>query len=169
MTLGAGLCHAQNAITNALKGQVDGLRDNVLAAAEKMKEADYSFRPSPEVMSFHEMLGHIADANYSLCSGLKGEANPHQGAAAKRAAGKAVVSLVKESFEYCDAALAGLNDARLGETVMRGARERPRAYFGLHLLDHIALHYGNLVTYMRLRGVVPPESERPQTAAPAKK
>lgn len=166
----AALCSAQNTAVTALKGQVDMIRQNVMEAAEKAPLSVYSYKPAEGVMTFHQMLAHIADANYSICAPLKNnEANPNQGTTEKKAPGKDVIPALKASFEYCDAALATLTDARLAETIKRGTSERPAAYYAFHLLDHTALHYGNLITYMRANNIVPPETERRTRQAPAKK
>lgn len=169
MAVCAACCQAEDAVVKALKGQMDGFRQNTLEAAAKVAAADYAFKPAPEVMSFHQLLAHITDANYSICAPLKNEANPNTTATEKKAAGKDVIPALTASFDYCDAALAGLDDAKLATKIKRGTTERPLAYYALHLLDHTALHYGNLITYMRLKGVVPPETERRnQQAAPKK-
>ena len=65
-------------VVKTLRSQMDGFRQNVLEAAEKMSAADYAFKPTPEVMSFHQLLAHLTDANYSICSPLKNEANPNK-------------------------------------------------------------------------------------------
>lgn len=169
MAVCAAACHAQDAVVRSLKGQVDMFRQNILEAAGKAPAAVYDFRPAPDVMTFHQQLAHIADANYIICSPLKNEANPNQGATEKKAAGKDVIGAVKASFDYCDSALSALSDANLAGTVKRGSTERPLAYYALHLLDHVSLHYGNLITYMRLKGIVPPETERRQQQAAPKK
>ncbi|MBI4892366.1 MAG: DinB family protein [Acidobacteria bacterium] len=166
----AALCSAQTTAVNALKGQVDGIRQNIMEAAEKAPLSVYSYKPADGVMTFHQQLAHIADANYSICAPLKNnEANPNQGPTEEKAAGKDVIPALKASFDYCDAALATLTDAGLAGTIKRGTSERPAAYYAFHLLDHIALHYGNLITYMRANNIVPPETERRSRPAPAKK
>jgi uncharacterized damage-inducible protein DinB len=168
MALCAAACQAQDAVVKALRSQMDGFRQNILESAEKVSAADYSFKPAPEVMSFHQLLAHLTDANYSLCSPLKNEANPNPGATEKKAPGKDVIPALKASFDYCDGALAAMNDAKLAGAIKRGNAERPLAYYALHLLDHTALHYGNMITYMRLKGIVPPETERRNQAAAKK-
>jgi uncharacterized damage-inducible protein DinB len=169
VAVSAAACPAQDVVVRTLKAQVGTFRQNMLEAADKMPASDYSFKPSPDVMSFHQQLAHVADANYSLCSALKNEANPNQGTLEKKAAGKDVIPALKASFDYCSSALDGLTDAKLAETIKRGTAERPLAYYALHLLDHVALHYGNLITYQRLKGIVPPETERRQKQAAPKK
>lgn len=169
MALCAAACQAQDTVVRTLKAQMDTFRQNALEAAEKVPASEYAFKPTPEVMSFHQLLAHLTDANYSICSPLKNEANPNTSGTEKKAPGKEVIPALKASFDYCDAALAALTDAKLATTIKRGTTERPLAYYALHLLDHTALHYGNLITYMRLKGVVPPETERRQQQAAPKK
>lgn len=153
-----------------LKQLVDSYKTNMLEAAEKLKEADYAFKPTDDVRSFGQLMGHVADANYSICSGLKGEANPNKESIEKKGGTKPeMIAAVQKSFDYCSSAMDAASDAKLAETVKRGNTERAKAYFALHLLDHTALHYGNMITYMRMKGVVPPETERRQQPAPAKK
>jgi len=165
----AAPCLAQDAVMQNLKPLVNSYMTNMLEGAEKMKESDYGFKPSGDVRSFREQLGHVADANYSICSGLNGEANPNKESFEKKNAGKAeLIGAVRGSFDYCTAAMDAASDTRLAETVKRGSTERAKAYFALHLLDHTALHYGNMITYMRIKGIVPPETERRQQAAPKK-
>lgn len=168
--LGAALCAGasygqQDAVAKSLKSMVDGYRQNLNEAIVKVIESDYDFKPSPDVRTMREMLGHIADANYSICSGLKPEANPNKVSWEKKHAGKAeLAKALNDSFDYCAAAMEGWTDAKFAETVKRGDTERAKAGIALHLLDHTALHYGNLITYMRMKGVVPPETERRSAA-----
>lgn len=165
----AASCLAQDPVLKSLKGQVDMFRQNILEAAEKAPASIYDFKPSPDVMSFHQQLAHIADANYSICSPLKNEANPNTSPIEKKAPGKDVIPAVKASFDYCDAALNAMTDSNLAATIKRGTSERPVAYYAFHLLDHVSLHYGNMITYMRLKGIVPPETERRQRQTATKK
>lgn len=160
--LSAGACFGQqDAVAKSLKTLVDGYRLNINEALAKVKESDYDFKPSPDVRSLRGMFAHIADANYSICAGLKPEPNPNKEPWEKKNPGKAeLTKAINDSFDYCNAAMDGWTDAKFAETVKRGNTERAKAMGALHLLDHTALHYGNLITYMRLKGVVPPETER---------
>ncbi len=139
---------------------------NLIAAAEKMPAEHFSFKPTSDVRSYAEIFGHIINTNYMACSGLRGEANPNKDDLEKTLKTKEdVVKAVKASFEYCDASMNGLTEANLKETFKNGAREIPKTSPLLLLIAHSQEHYGNLATYLRIKGIVPPSSEPP----PAKK
>lgn len=149
---------ADDAGTRSLQSHMTRYRDQVMAAAEKFSEADYAFKPSPDVMTVHEMLGHLTDANYAICAPMKSEANPDKAGNAKLHTTKAaLIPALRKSFDYCLAAVAAA-DGKWAEK-MNARTGRELAWSALHLLDHTALHYGNLVTYMRMKGLVPIESE----------
>ncbi len=141
-------------------------KQNLIGAAEKMPAEHFSFKPTSDVRSFAEVFGHIINTNYMACAGLRGEANPNKDDLEKTLKTKDdVVKAVKASFDYCDAAMKSLTETTLKETFKNGAREIPKTSPLLLLIAHGQEHYGNVVTYMRLKGVVPPSSEPP----PAKK
>jgi hypothetical protein len=128
-----------------------------------MPEANYSFRPVASVRTFGEILAHVAGANYVFCSAAKGEPSPHAEAAfEKTATARAqIIKVLDESLAYCDAVYAALDDKRAGEIVElpfgmgKGARALPLMMNTGHLQEH----YGNLVTYFRVKGMVPPSSQ----------
>jgi len=144
------------------------LQRNLTEAVEKVHEGYLDFRPTAEVRTFREMVGHILDTENSVCAALKGEAGP--AALEKAPLTKAeLVAAVRKTNEYCDPVVKGLTDADSATLVKWGPREGPKAVPVTTMLAHGALHYGNLITYMRLRGMVPPETERAQQQAePAK-
>ena len=164
--LSAGACFGQqDAVAKSLKTLFEGYRVNLNEAIAAVKESDYDFKPSPEVHSLRGMMAHIADANFSICAGMKPEPNPNKVSWLEKNPGKAeLTKAINDSFDYCGAVMEGWTDAKFAETVKRGNAERVKAYSALHLLEHTALHYGNLITYMRMKGVVPPETAR-QAAA----
>lgn len=130
------------------------------AAAAAMPEANYGFKPSPDVRSFGQIIGHLANEHYSLCSGLKGEKNPQEGVDFEKKTTKAeLVKAIGESNAYCDAAFAAMKDAPAA--LAPAAPDRRDTPFGTLLLNvtHDSEHYGNLVTYLRMKGIVPPSSQ----------
>ena len=150
---------ADEPISAALKLWYGASKNNIIASAEKMPEADFNFRPTPEVRSFSELLGHIADTQYLFCSQLKGEPNPNKESVAKARKTKAeIVEGVRDSFGYCDSAFGPLNDAALKEKV--GTQGDTRVDWAMFSIYHLGSHYGNIVTYLRLKGLVPPNTER---------
>ena len=147
----------------------DYARKNLLAAAEQMPEDDYAFRPTPEVRTFAQLLGHVADTQYLFCSAARGQENPRLGVEApgkssltsieKTARTKAeVVRALRESFTYCDGLFAGLKDRDLARTEKLLGQEHSEAMITTLAIVHLVEHYGQVTVYLRLKGQVPPSS-----------
>lgn len=141
------------------------VKDITVRAAEKMPEENYSFQPTPEVKTFGQFVGHLADAQYMMAGLVLGE-KPPAGDVEKTKKTKAeLVAALKESVAYMDKAFA-LGDAEVGKAVkLFGMDSTKFAVVGI-AIGHGFEHYGNMVTYMRMKGIVPPSSE-PRPAAPA--
>jgi uncharacterized damage-inducible protein DinB len=151
-----------NALADALKRHHDGVARNVVEAAEKMPEAEYGFQATKDVRTFGGFIGHIANANYTFCSRAKGEANPNKENFEKVVEKAKLVAAVKAAVAYCEPAYAKQTDASLSEMVAAGQAQAPRGAILIQNASHNNEHYGNLVTYMRLKGLVPPSTERAQ-------
>jgi uncharacterized damage-inducible protein DinB len=135
------------------------VKDFVIRAAEKVPEAGYAFKPTPEVRSFGQLIGHIADDQYRYCSAAKGESKSTSFEQAPPPKAE-MVGALKTAFAYCDSAYETLVDASATDKVMFNGRSVPKlAVFTLHA-GHAWEHYGNAVVYMRLQGIVPPSSEK---------
>ncbi|MGA8090354.1 MAG: DinB family protein [Terracidiphilus sp.] len=155
-----------NPITLSEKGLYSFLSGAVVKAAEKMPEENYSFKPTPEVRSFGHLVGHVADANYMFCSQASGEANPMKNVEKTKTSKADLVAAVKDAVAYCDKAFDGMTDAKGSEMVkLFGFNLAKLTVFSLNTA-HTDEHYGNMVTYMRLKGLVPPTSENPPPQAP---
>src|ERR1044071_4969591 len=100
------------------------VRGYVERAADKMPEVQYGFKPDPEVRSFGEVLGHIADAEYLFCSAVLGESNPSPGVEKSKKNKAEIMSAVRAAFAYCDKAYSSITDATASETVKMGNTER---------------------------------------------
>jgi len=136
---------------------------NIMASAEKMSEANYGFKPSPDIRSFGEVLGHIADVNFMTCSAMKGEANPSKDSIEKTAKTKDDFrKALKASYDYCDGAFDNLSEAMMKETYKVEDRVHPKAGMVILNTEHGMEHYGNLVIYLRMKGIIPPTTERAQ-------
>src|SRR3989441_7440673 len=132
-------------------------------AAEKMPEEEYAFKPDPASRSFGQILGHIADAGYLFCSGVLGEKSPSPGIEKNKTTKAELTSALHDAFAYCKRAYDGLTDANVNETVKALGQERNKLGVLWFNASHNLEHYGNLVVYMRTKGVVPPSSEpKPQ-------
>ena len=154
---------AANPIAAGVRTAWEGGKRNLTRSAELMPEADYGFRPVDTVRTFGQILAHVAGANYVFCSAAKGEKSPHAEAAFEKTATTRaqIIKVLNDSIAYCDAAYAALDDKRAAETVElpfgmgKGARALPLMLNS----GHVQEHYGNLVTYFRIKGMVPPSSQ----------
>jgi uncharacterized damage-inducible protein DinB len=135
------------------------VKSNIVKSAEKMPEANYSFKPTPEVRSFGQLLGHIADSQYLFCSAVLGKPNPAPGVEKSKTSKADLVKALNEAFAYCDQAVDGLTDAQAGALVKFFGGDQAKATVLSFNTSHNNEHYGNIVTYLRMKGLVPPSSE----------
>jgi uncharacterized damage-inducible protein DinB len=138
---------------------------NVVEAAEKMPAGDYAFQPAPDktVRSFGGFVGHIANANFGYCSRVKGEPNPNKENFEQVSDKAKLVAGIKAATAYCAPVYKAQSDASLSEMITMGQAQQPKGQVLVQNISHNNEHYGNLVTYMRLKGLVPPSTERAQT------
>ena len=173
LTLGAGVfgqTPSANPLTHGATLHYGIIKGYVPRAAVKMPAENYTFRPTPEVRTFAQLVGHLADANYRLCSVLAGQDPPRDAGIENGTQAKVdLVKALEESFAYCDKQYGAMTDAG-GTPIVRfdaggeGSRvpiQMPRLTVLAFHTGHAFEHYGNIVTYMRLKGVVPPSSEPP--------
>lgn len=150
-------------LSATLKSLWDGLKLNLVQSADKMPEADFAFQPTKEVKTFGQILAHVANSSFSSCARGKGEDNPNKDDFEKTKTTKAdIVKALNDAMTYCDAVYAGMTDASAMELVKAGQNLVPKARYLIANISHDNEHYGNLVTYMRLKGLVPPSTERAQ-------
>jgi uncharacterized damage-inducible protein DinB len=148
-----------NPITASEKGFYSFVSNAVIGAAQKMPEENYSFKPTPEVRSFGQLVGHVADANYVFCAQASGEANPMKDIEKTKTSKADLVAALKDAVAYCNKAFDGMTDAKGSQMVkFMGYDMAKLTLFSLNTA-HTDEHYGNMVTYLRLKGIVPPTSE----------
>ena len=149
-------------LVRAVQGGWAGAKRNIVESAAQMPEADYNFKPVDNVRTFGQILAHVADSNYFYCARSKGEPPPvPDGTLEKQATTKAaIVKALGESVAYCDAVYAGLTPASAAETVKAGENQIPRVQPLFGNVSHNVEHYGNLVTYFRMKKMVPPSTKR---------
>ena len=135
-------------------------KNNIIRSAEKMPEENYSYKPTADVRSFGQLIGHVADAQYMFCSAVLGTKGPAPGVEKSKTAKADLVQALKDAFAYCDPVYDGMTDAKAAETVKFFGGEQAKATVLSFNTAHNNEHYGNIVTYLRLKGVVPPSSER---------
>jgi uncharacterized damage-inducible protein DinB len=155
-----------NPITASEKGLYSFVSGAVVGAAQKMPEENYSFKPTPEVRSFGQLVGHVADANFMFCSQAMGEANPAKDIEKTKTTKAALVAALQDGVAYCNKALGGMTDAKGSEMVKLFNFNIAKLTVLSLNTAHTDEHYGNMVTYLRLKGIVPPTSENPPPQAP---
>jgi uncharacterized damage-inducible protein DinB len=150
-------------LSATLKGMWDGLKLNLVQSAEKMPDADYGFQPTKDVRTFGQLIAHVANSSFSYCARGKGEDNPNKEDFEKTRTTKAdIAKALNDAMAYCDGVYGGMTDAAAMELVKAGQNLVPKARFLITNISHDNEHYGNLVTYMRIKGIVPPSTERAQ-------
>ena len=161
----AAAAPAANPLSGATKGIWGGVKTVLLRSAEKMPEESYSFKPTEAVRSYGQIIGHVADAQYTFCSRALDEARPALKIEETKTSKNDLIAALKDALAYCDKAFDSLTDASGTQMVKLFGRDTPKlGVLTVHLV-HSTEHYGNLVTYMRMNGIVPPTSEegfRPQ-------
>ena len=141
------------------KAQLQAVKGYVTKAADQVPEEMYSFKPTADVRSLGQLFGHVADANFMICSAASGKKPDMTGIEKSKTSKADLKAALDASFAFCEAAFDGLTAASGAEVVkffLPGTSTR------LSVLTfntaHDFEHYGNIVTYMRLKGLVPPSS-----------
>ena len=150
-------------IAQSLQNGYNNLKRNLTGAADKLSEADYSFKPGtmPEVRNFGALFAHVAQAQFGQCSAVKGVPNPSQGKnLEEELKTKAdITKALADSFALCDDAFSSTTDENALQTVRLGNNEVTRAAALYGVLVHGNEMYGTSAVYLRLKGVVPPSTE----------
>lgn len=157
--------HAQsgsNPLSTSEKYVYAMVKDNVLKAAEEMPEENYAFKPTPEVRSFGQLIGHVADAQYEFCSPVLGDGTKPPDVEKNKSSKADLIQALKTAFAYCDTAYNGMTDAQAAQIVKFFGRDSPKLTILSYNIAHTDEHYGNIVTYLRMKGLVPPSSQPSQ-------
>ncbi len=144
------------------------IRRDLAEAAENMPANEYAFRPTPQVRSFGQIIGHVIDANFFFCSQAAGEKSPATADYEQITDKAALVKALNDSLVYCDRVYAATTDANFIQPVQManvggaGSTKTVRGAVLMYNITHNNEHYGNLAVYMRLKGHVPPSTARAQ-------
>lgn len=156
-----------NPLSTWLRNAYTNNRNNIVRSAGKMPEENYGMRPGSqeEVRTFGQQLGHVANFNFLWCSQAKGEANPNAGKNLEKLTSKAdVLKALNDAFTYCDAVYNDLTDAsgmEMVDVTQESGRQTRNLRMALLILNygHNNEIYGNVVTSLRMKNIVPPASE----------
>jgi len=137
------------------------LKGNILKSADRMPAEGYSYRPTPEVRTFARVVNHVTEAQWHSCGAINGTAAEAQPKVPEETADKAtVVAALNASFAECDKAFASLNEANLLQLIPSGPSTRSRIGLAWGTVSHDNEQYATLALYLRLKGLVPPSSEK---------
>jgi len=144
------------------------LKGIMVASAEKMPEESYGFKPADSVRSYGQLVGHLADAQYLFCSIALGEKNPGLKIEQTKTSKADLIAALKDAEAYCDKAYDTMTDAAGAQMVKLFGNDTPKLSVLVVNNMHNMEHYGNMVTYMRIKGIVPPTSEQQPQPQPKK-
>jgi uncharacterized damage-inducible protein DinB len=151
-----------NPLMTTVKQLYEGVVRNVAESAEKTPEEVYAFKPSPDVRSFGEQIGHVAEGLSGYCARTVGKPSPLTDVEKTKKTKAELVAALKEARGYCDGVYGSMTDADAMKPIKMGQNEAPAVRLLIANISHVNEHYGNLVTYMRIKGIVPPSTERAQ-------
>jgi DinB family protein len=150
-------------LATSLQRGYQGFKTNFTAAAEKMPEADYTFKPgsTPEARTYSAVIAHIAQAQFGQCSNLKGVPNPMAGKQLEQElkTKAEVTKALADSFALCDDLFANVTDASATEMVKQGNNEVTRAAALYGIIVHGNEMAGTAYVYLRSKNIVPPSTE----------
>lgn len=156
----AAALSAQNPVTDAVTASYSRVKQNLIETAEIMPEDAYGFKLTPGQRTFGEWIEHTTLGNYNFCAGIQGE-KPDLVKIGQRGTSKAdLQAALKASFDYCDAALKSTDDRKASTEVTVGDRKLFPITPMVGLVGSLNEHYGNLVGYLRTKGITPPSSAR---------
>ena len=151
-----------NPVTTTVKEIMARYDKNMSEAADLMPADKFSFKPTPEMMTFGHLTMHIAQSNNFLCAKISGKEAPKLELKDTDPKEKLVAAL-KDSFAYCSSALAGVDDSKLGDSLpWFGGRTTSRAGALIALTDDWYDHYSAQAVYLRLNGILPPTAHPPK-------
>ena len=146
-------------LAGGMKSLYRSIRQNILEAAELMPEDKYAFKPSADVRTFGQLVGHVTNTHYNFCSAAREVPSPNKRNNETLTTKAELVAALKESLAFCDAAYE-LSDTDLIKPAKFGTAAITRGYALTYNIAHDNEHYGNIVTYLRLNGLVPPSTAR---------
>jgi hypothetical protein len=149
-------------LSEGLRRSYATIKLNLTEAAEKFSDADYSYRPSPDIRVYGGQLAHVANSQFNACAAARGIANPNQGQNLEqtKTTRADIIKALADSFAFCDPAFESLTDQGTLELVKQGNNEVARGQVLANLIAHSNEEYGIITVYLRTKGIVPPSTER---------
>ena len=149
----------KNPVLTSLRTLCPGRQKNTLAAIDAMPADKFSYKPTPDQMSFAHLVIHIAESNNGLCSKIADVPAPKVDELKETDPKDKLLAAARTSFDFCTASLANVDDSKLGDNVDFGRVQGPRAMGVFFLAGGLADHYGAAAMYLRLNGILPPSAQ----------
>ena len=150
----------ENPLSTSAKGLFMMAKNNIMKSAQEMPEGDYSFKPVDSVRSYGQILAHVADSQYEFCSAVLEDKKEHPSVEKSATTKEQIMVELKTAFGYCEGAFSQMTDAHAANMVGFFGRQMPKLSVLSFNTAHTDEHYGNLVTYLRIKGMVPPSSKK---------
>ena len=148
-----------NPLTSGMKKIYGMTKNDVLKSAEEMPEENYSFRPVSTVRTFGQLVAHVADAQYEFCGPVAGDGTKSPEVEKNKTSKADIIAALKVAFAYCDKTYAGMTDANAADMIDFFGPSTKLAVLSFNNAHNME-HYGNMVTYLRIKGLVPPSSKK---------
>jgi uncharacterized damage-inducible protein DinB len=153
---------AQNPVTNGFRSMAQRSAKTIVAAAEEMPADKYGYKPTPAQMTFGDVVAHlIKEGDDYLCAAASGQKAPERAKITGSDSKEKLVEGLKDSFKFCETALAPMQDAQLGDSIdFFGGHKQTRGMAALITVADWADHYSQMAIYLRLNGLLPPTAKR---------
>jgi uncharacterized damage-inducible protein DinB len=162
LTLPRVLAAQASPVADAFRDNAREAARNLIAAAEEFPADKLTFKPTPAQMSVADIIVHLSQGNDYLCGSIGGAAAPTRTKVAPTDGRDALLARLRETFAFCDQALARLTDAGLAEQLpFFGGRKMSRAAVMTLTTGDWADHYSQAAIYLRLNGLLPPTAKKP--------
>jgi uncharacterized damage-inducible protein DinB len=149
----------KNPVTTVLRTILQRQQKNIPAAIDAMPADKFSYRPTPDQMSFAHLVMHISESNNAMCAKIADIPAPQVEELKETDSKGKLLAAARASFDFCSTALANVDDSKLGDLVDFGRMQGPRAMAVFFLAGGWSDHYGAAAMYLRLNGIVPPTAQ----------
>jgi hypothetical protein len=151
---------AKDPIATSLRTLLPRSRNNTLGAIGAMPADKFSYKPTPDQMSFSHLVVHIIGFNNGFCAKAADVAEPKVEEVKESDSKDKLVAAATASYDFCAEALGKMDDSKMGDTIeLFGGRQAPRAMADLILASGWADHYASAAMYLRLNGILPPSAQ----------
>jgi uncharacterized damage-inducible protein DinB len=154
-----GTAPVKNPVTTVLRTILPRQQKNILAAIDAMPADKFNYKPTSDQISFAHLVIHITQSNNSLCAKIADIPEPKIDELKENDSKDKLLAAARASFDFCEGALAKVDDSKLGDNVDFGRTQGSRAMGVFFLAGGWSDHYGAAAMYLRLNGILPPTAQ----------